>query len=105
MRGDGTRRITTLVFFYVLPLSFYGLSRAIRYIPAKLLMGGQEFPSTDQIDIESFERLGSLMPQKMPGGDLCAKYPARMLASILDSCESFTRDEVIKLLKEDYVDY
>ena len=56
-------------------------------------------------DIESFERLGSLMPQKMPGGDLCAKYPARMLASILDSCESFTRDEVIKLLKEDYVDY
>ena len=40
------------------------------------------------------------MPQKMPGGDLCAKYPAHMLASILDSCESFLRDEVIKLLKK-----
>jgi hydrogenase maturation protein HypF len=30
-----------------------------------------------------YERLGSLVPQPMIGGDRCTKYPARMLASIL----------------------
>lgn len=30
-----------------------------------------------------FERCGSLMPQLMPGGDLAAKYPSRMVAGIL----------------------
>ena len=35
-------------------------------------------------DIKSFERLGHLQPQLMPGGDVATKYPARMLASILD---------------------
>lgn len=34
-------------------------------------------------DIESFERLGHLEVQLMPGGDVATKYPARMLASIL----------------------
>ncbi|WP_405270126.1 carbamoyltransferase HypF [Methanobrevibacter sp.] len=34
-------------------------------------------------DIKSFERLGHLEPQLMPGGDVATKYPARMLASIL----------------------
>lgn len=56
-------------------------------------------------DIESFERLGSLMPQKMPGGDLCAKYPVRMLTSILDASGYYTRDELIDILNKDYVDY
>jgi len=32
---------------------------------------------------DSFERTGSLMPQLMPGGDLVAKYPARMAMGIL----------------------
>ena len=35
-------------------------------------------------DIKSFERLSHLQPQLMPGGDVATKYPARMLASILD---------------------
>ena len=56
-------------------------------------------------DISSYERLGSLMPQKMPGGDLCAKYPVRMLASILDSSDFFDRDELEDLLVSDYCDY
>ena len=56
-------------------------------------------------DISSYERLGSLMPQRMPGGDLCAKYPVRMLASILDSCDSFDRGELEGLLESDYCDY
>ena len=35
-------------------------------------------------NIQSFDRLGHLQPQLMPGGDVATKYPARMLASILD---------------------
>ena len=38
-------------------------------------------------DIKSFERLGHLQPQLMPGGDVATKYPARMLASILKEPE------------------
>ena len=56
-------------------------------------------------DISSYERLGSLMPQKMPGGDLCAKYPVRMLASILNSSGDFDRDELVGLLESDYSKY
>ena len=46
-------------------------------------------------DIKSFERIGHLEPQLMPGGDIATKYPARMLASILKD------DELIRL----YTDY
>jgi hydrogenase maturation protein HypF len=56
-------------------------------------------------DIGSYERLGSLMPQKMPGGDLCAKYPVRMLTSILEASGYYSHDELIDLLSENYVDY
>ena len=35
-------------------------------------------------DVNSFERLGHLQSQLMPGGDMATKYPARMLASILN---------------------
>ena len=41
-------------------------------------------------DVNSFERLGHLEPQLMPGGDMATKYPARMLLSILND------DELIK---------
>ena len=34
-------------------------------------------------DIKSYERMGHLERQKMPGGDLATKYPIRMLLSIL----------------------
>lgn len=38
-------------------------------------------------DIKCFERLGHLQPQLMPGGDVATRYPARMLASILNDKE------------------
>ena len=38
-------------------------------------------------DIKSFERLGHLQPQLMPGGDVATRFPARMLASILKDPE------------------
>ncbi len=34
-------------------------------------------------DLKSFERVGGLMKQKMPGGDLATQFPARMVAGIL----------------------
>jgi hydrogenase maturation protein HypF len=34
-------------------------------------------------DMKSFERVGGLMKQRMPGGDLATQYPARMVAGIL----------------------
>jgi len=34
-------------------------------------------------DMKSFERVGGLMKQRMPGGDLATEYPARMVAGIL----------------------
>ena len=46
-------------------------------------------------DVKSFERMGHLEPQLMPGGDKAAIYPARMLASILKD------DDLIK----NYADY
>ena len=36
-------------------------------------------------NIREYERTASLMPQKMPGGDLCTKYPVRMMAAILSN--------------------
>lgn len=44
-------------------------------------------------DIKSFERMGHLQKQQMPGGDLATKYPARMLAAILND-EELTMDYV-----------
>ena len=38
-------------------------------------------------NINSFERLANLQPQLMPGGDVATRYPARMLASILNDEE------------------
>ena len=38
-------------------------------------------------DINDFERLAHLQPQLMPGGDIATKYPARMLASILNDTD------------------
>ena len=35
-------------------------------------------------NVNSFERLAHLQTQLMPGGDMATKYPARMLASILN---------------------
>lgn len=60
-------------------------------------------------DISSYERLGSLMPQKIPGGDISTNYPVRMLASILGNEQSASPNykdyELKKLLKEKYIKY
>ena len=61
-------------------------------------------------DIKSYKRMASLMPQKMPGGDLCTKYPARMLAAILSNPNSdYERDKygeenVQELMEKNYLD-
>ena len=61
-------------------------------------------------NIKDFERTASLMPQKMPGGDLCTKYPVRMLASILSNPnseyekEKYSEDYLKELLNENYLD-
>jgi hydrogenase maturation protein HypF len=34
-------------------------------------------------DLKSFERVGGLMKQRMPGGDIATQFPARMVAGIL----------------------
>ena len=60
-------------------------------------------------NIGNFERTASLMPQKMPGGDLCTKFPVRMLAAILANpnsdyeSEKYTEDYIKELLNKDYI--
>jgi hydrogenase maturation protein HypF len=50
-----------------------------------------------------YERTASLMPQKMAGGDLCAKYPARMIVSMLQ--DYYEPSELRKLLINNYLAY
>lgn len=44
----------------------------------------------------SFERVGGLMSQRMPGGDLATRFPARMVAGIL--WQSLEREELERVL-------
>ncbi|MFZ3060267.1 MAG: carbamoyltransferase HypF [Candidatus Methanoperedens sp.] len=46
---------------------------------------------------ESFERAGHLLPQLMPGGDLAARYPARMAAGVLSG--RYKPDELSRIFK------
>ncbi len=46
------------------------------------------------------ERVAHLKSQPMPGGDLCAYYPSRMLASILS--DVLSNDEIFKLYRYKY---
>jgi len=52
---------------------------------------------------QSYRRVAHLKPQPMPGGDLCAYYPARMLAAILSSV--LNKDEIIALFNKGFVSY
>lgn len=48
--------------------------------------------------LNGFERVGCLKPQKMPGGDLAAEFPARMLAGILS--DKLSREELSEVFRE-----
>lgn len=52
---------------------------------------------------KEYERMGSLMPQKMPSGDLTTKYPSRMLMAMVH--EYYSQEELVELMKSDYIDY
>ncbi len=49
-------------------------------------------------DLNSFKRVGGLMSQRMPGGDLAAIFPARMVAGIL--WQQLGREELERVLDE-----
>ncbi|MHA1269641.1 MAG: carbamoyltransferase HypF [Candidatus Helarchaeota archaeon] len=53
--------------------------------------------------LNNFKRIGHLEPQFMPGGDLCTKYPVRMLASILSKFLSSI--ELKKFYSQGYKSY
>ena len=48
--------------------------------------------------LSSFERVGGLMSQRMPGGDLATRFPARMVAGII--WPHFGREKVERVLDE-----
>lgn len=50
--------------------------------------------------VADFERVGSLMPQLMPGGDLATKSPARMVASILSG--KYSQEELADILRKQF---
>jgi len=49
-------------------------------------------------NLKSFERVGGLMKQPMPGGDLATQFPARMVAGML--WDALEPSEVEQILKE-----
>lgn len=51
----------------------------------------------------NFRRVAQLRYQPMPGGDLCAYYPARFLASILSTV--MNDSEIVQLFEEKYIKY
>ncbi len=55
------------------------------------------------IDGSNCERLASLMPQDLAGGDLTTKYPARMVMSMLYN--HYDTDELVRQMKTDYGKY
>ncbi|KAF5059256.1 Carbamoyltransferase HypF [anaerobic digester metagenome] len=55
------------------------------------------------INMDEYERVGSLMPQEMAGGDLTTKYPIRMVMSMLHN--QYDPEELVELMKRDYLDY
>lgn len=50
-----------------------------------------------------YERVGSLLSQKMVGGDLTTRYPIRMVMSIL--YDHYEYDELLDLMKRNYLSY
>ncbi|MDR3222161.1 MAG: carbamoyltransferase HypF [Methanobrevibacter sp.] len=71
----------------------------VGYGDDKTAWGGEVLYS----DIGSYKRLASLSPQKIPGGDISTKYPARFLLSIL--YDAYDKDELRSLFLNNYADF
>jgi len=71
----------------------------VGYGDDKVAWGGEILYS----DIGSYERLASLSPQKIPGGDISTKYPARFLLSIL--YDVYDKEELRSLFLNNYADF
>lgn len=54
-------------------------------------------------NLVEFERMASLMPQNMPGGDLTTRYPVRMIMAMLYS--HYDENEIQDMMKANYLDY
>ena len=67
----------------------YGLDRTI--------WGGEILLTT----YSSIQRLAHLKPQPMPGGDVCTKYPTRMLTAILS--ETIPEDKLREILTKNHL--
>jgi hydrogenase maturation protein HypF len=52
---------------------------------------------------ENYNRLSSLMPQNMAGGDLTTKYPIRMVIAMLN--DYYSDEELKELMKAEYIHY
>lgn len=52
---------------------------------------------------DEYKRTGSLMPQKMAGGDLTTRYPVRMAMSML--YDNYDELALLELMKKDYLSY
>ncbi len=50
-----------------------------------------------------YERVASLMPHNMPGGDLTTRYPVRMMMAML--YPYYDQEEILDLMKTHYLDY
>ena len=66
----------------------------VGYGPDRTIWGGEVMFA----DLSSFERAGGLMSQRMPGGDLATRFPARMVAGIL--WRHLGREELEQVLDE-----
>ena len=55
------------------------------------------------VEGENYNRLGSLMPQNMAGGDLTTKYPIRMVMAMIH--DYYNEEELKELMKNQYVNY
>lgn len=52
---------------------------------------------------ENYERLGTLMPQNMAGGDLTTRYPVRMVIAML--YDYYNEEELRELMENEYIHY
>ena len=74
---------------------FVGIAAdGVGYGPDGTIWGGEVMLA----DLSSFKRVGGLMSQRMPGGDLAAIFPARMVAGIL--WQQLGREELERVLDE-----